>query len=130
MRYASILALGLLLACGNREVDPETLAALVSRVPVPAEHEGGRLLYATRCSACHGTYGAGTEQGPPMLHSIQARAHSDFAFRRAIAEGVRPHHYQLGTMPPIPELDAEGIDAIVGYVRWMQQTAGLLPGDG
>jgi hypothetical protein len=60
-----------------------------------------------------------------MLHPLQARMHGDFAFERAIREGVQPHHYQLGAMPPIRELGPDDVAAIVAYVRWMQQVAGL-----
>ncbi len=60
-----------------------------------------------------------------MLHPFQAQMHGDFAFERAVREGVEPHHYRLGAMPPVDDLGPEDVDAIVAYVRWMQQVAGL-----
>ena len=113
-------------ACSPDETVPvEEAAARVRARSAPAEQERGRSLYSAACASCHGRYGEGREQGPPMLHPLQARMHDDFAFERAVREGVRPHHYQLGTMPPVGDLSPEDVAAIVGYVRWMQEVAGL-----
>lgn len=100
-------------------------AARVRAQAVPAGQERGRALYAAACGSCHGAHGEGSEQGPPMLHPLQARMHGDFAFERAVREGVQPHHYQMGSMPPVEDLASEDVDAIVAYVRWMQEAAGL-----
>lgn len=117
---------GLSIACSQDEaVSVEEAAAQVRAQPVPTEQGRGRALYADVCSSCHGAHGEGSEHGPPMLHPLQASMHADYAFERAIREGVQPHHYQLGAMPPVEGLSPEDVDAIVAYVRWMQQVAGL-----
>lgn len=92
---------------------------------VPAAHARGAALYAARCAPCHGAHGEGSDQGPPMLHPLQASHHGDFAFERAVREGVAPHHYTFGTMPPVTKLGPDELDAVIGYVRWMQRVAGL-----
>lgn len=122
----AVAVCALSVACSRDEVfSVEDAAVRVRAHSVPAEQERGRVLYSTACGSCHGTHGEGSEQGPPMLHPLQARMHGDFAFERAMREGVRPHHYQLGTMPPIGDLSPEDVGDIIGYVRWMQEVAGL-----
>lgn len=126
LRAAAIAGAVLTLSCGTSDSpSPEQAAAIVRASTVPAENEQGAALYAERCAPCHGAHGEGSDEGPPMLHPLQARHHGDFAFRRAVREGVAPHHYRFGTMPPVAGLGADELDAIVGYVRWMQRTAGL-----
>ena len=125
-RIAAAVLCVLLAACSGEETaDVQEGAARVRAQEVPAGQERGRALYAAACGSCHGAHGEGSEQGPPMLHPLQARMHGDFAFERAVREGVQPHHYQMGSMPPVEDLASEDVDAIVAYVRWMQEAAGL-----
>lgn len=124
--FAATVIFALLVACGSGEtVSVEEAAARVRAHSIPAEQKLGRDLYTEACASCHGLYGEGSKQGPPMLHSFQAHMHADFAFERAVREGVQPHHYRLGAMPPIEGLGPEDVEAVVGYVRWMQEAAGL-----
>jgi len=116
----------LMAACSRDDAIPvDEAVARVKTSTVPPEREGGRTLYAANCGGCHGAFGEGSELAPPMLHPIQARMHADVAFKRAIQEGVRPHHYRFGAMPSIDVLNSKEIDDIVAYVRWMQEVAGL-----
>ena len=43
------------------------------------------------------------------------------------APGVRQHHWNFGDMPPVEGLDTAAIDAIVAYVREVQERDGFEP---
>lgn len=51
--------------------------------------------------------------------------HSDVAFYRAIARGVRQHHWEFGDMPAVIEIQENEAVAIVRFIRWAQQTMEL-----
>jgi cytochrome c len=94
--------------------------------PVPQELAEGERGYERNCRACHGRLGSGTEAGPPLVHRIyEPGHHADAAFQLAVRRGVRAHHWSFGNMPPIPAMDSAGIAAVTGYVRWLQQRAGI-----
>lgn len=93
---------------------------------VPAEYLAGRDAFAATCAACHGESALGTAQGPPLVHIVyEPGHHSDAAFVLAVARGVRAHHWRYGDMPPQPGLSDEEVQAIIGYVRWLQREAGV-----
>jgi cytochrome c len=124
MRLALLgLALLLLAACGpGAGVDPALLADAVA----PPEHERGRAIFDAHCVACHGEMGLGTEAGPPLVHTVyRPRHHGDDAFRIGVLQGVRAHHWRFGDMPAVPGLDSDDIEAVTGYIRWLQRTAGI-----
>lgn len=86
----------------------------------------GRELFAANCAACHGASGTGTTSGPPLVHIIyEPSHHGDEAFYRAVREGVTPHHWDFGPMPPVSGLTDADIAAIVGYIREQQLAAGI-----
>jgi len=86
----------------------------------------GRELFAANCAACHGESGTGTTSGPPLVHIIyEPSHHGDGAFYRAVREGVTPHHWDFGPMPPVEGLSDADIDHIIGYVREEQRAAGI-----
>lgn len=88
--------------------------------------ERGRELYGANCASCHGARGQGTEQGPPHVHRIyEPSHHGDAAFLIAVRQGVRPHHWDFGSMPPIEGLSDEDVADIVAYVRQLQREAGI-----
>lgn len=94
--------------------------------PTPAEHVAGEQLFGARCAACHGIRGAGSPQGPPLVHPVyEPSHHADAAFHRAVQVGVRAHHWRFGDMRPVPGLAPADVDRIVGYVRWLQREAGI-----
>ena len=87
----------------------------------------GEALYMANCAACHGADLEGTVQGPPFLDVIYApNHHSDEAFQRAVAAGVVPHHWNFGSMPPIPTLSRGEVTSIVAFVRSHQEAAGIV----
>ena len=88
----------------------------------------GATLYAANCALCHGTDLRGTEIGPSQLSMVyEPGHHPDDSFRAAIRNGVTPHHWQFGPMPPVAGLDDDEIDAIITYIRDTQQREGFEP---
>jgi mono/diheme cytochrome c family protein len=95
--------------------------------PVPAELAEGERLFDRNCARCHGVRAAGTEYGPPLVHTVyEPNHHADIAFHRAVAFGVAAHHWRFGNMPPVPGLDDEAVVRITAYVRWLQRKAGIV----
>ena len=73
---------------------PETLSASA---------EIGKTAYDAKCVACHAPSGVGQMNvAPPLVHIIyEPSHHGDEAFQRAVAMGVRAHHWKFGDMPPV-----------------------------
>lgn len=92
----------------------------------PADVLKGEGLFKANCLRCHGERGAGTTQGPPLVHKIyEPNHHADVAFQRAAANGVRAHHWQFGDMPKIDGVTPQDVAEIIRYVRWLQRQAGI-----
>ena len=84
--------------------------------------EQGQVLFNANCAACHGRNGAGTQQGPPLVHKIyEPSHHSDLSFQRAAKFGVRAHHWPFGDMPPVPDVTESHMVRIIAYVRELQR---------
>lgn len=89
----------------------------------------GAVLYDSYCALCHGADLGGTGRAPSLLAQIySADQHTDADFRTAITKGVAQHHWTFGPMAPITALDAVQVDAVIAYLRAMQQSQGLRPG--
>lgn len=86
----------------------------------------GQTVYEEVCAACHGLDLNGTDTGPPFLDAVYApNHHPDEAFYAAVENGVQPHHWDFGAMPPQPTVDRDEVAAIVAYVRDQQARAGI-----
>ena len=86
----------------------------------------GQEAFDTYCVTCHGAGAQGTDKGPPLVHILyEPSHHSDEAFRSAAREGVVPHHWDFGPMPPVDGISDPELDAVVGYVRGLQREAGI-----
>ncbi|MFP5298423.1 MAG: c-type cytochrome [Actinomycetota bacterium] len=104
-------------ACGGDGPDGASGGDLASR---------GESLFQENCAQCHGADLKGTKTGPPFLSPIYApNHHPDGSFHAAVVQGVQPHHWEFGPMPPVPALDAGDVDAIVAYIREQQEAAGI-----
>ena len=91
----------------------------------------GEELFDANCALCHGAQAAGTTQGPTLIDRIYHPGHhSDFSFRRAVAQGVRQHHWTFGDMPPVATVTADGVEQIICYIRELQRQQGIFEGDG
>jgi mono/diheme cytochrome c family protein len=125
---AALLATALLAAACERG-DPHGAGedlSFVRDLPVPAELRQGETLYNVHCATCHGPAGLGTDVGPPLVHIVyEPRHHADIAFYRAVAFGVRAHHWGFGDMPAIPDVTEEQVTEIIRYLRWLQRQAGI-----
>ncbi len=116
-----LLLLDVLVACDVSQSKPPMAAG-----PLPAEFQAGQTEFIANCSACHGVEATGTDRGPPLVHKIyEPNHHGDLAFQRAVAYGVKAHHWQFENMPKIEGVTSEAVDQIVGYVRWLQRQAGI-----
>lgn len=118
-----VLAIAAVTACGT--------TAPTTASPSPAPSNGGSrgaAVYAERCASCHGADLRGTDKGPSHLSKVyESSHHGDNAFRSAIAKGSRQHHWKFGDMPAIPGMSAADVDAVIAYVREVQQREGLDP---
>ena len=64
---------------------------------------------------------------PPLIHKIyEPSHHGDESFQRAVAVGVRAHHWKFGNMPAIEGLTRGDVKAIIAYVRELQEANGIL----
>ena len=110
---------------------PEAAPRDGAQLPTPAAPaEGGQVAGLARfmefCGKCHGGQALGTNQGPPLVHQIyESNHHADGAFVLAARRGSPQHHWNFGNMPPVPRVSDGDLFAIIGYVRTLQQAAGI-----
>ncbi len=126
MRVIAALSLTVTLigsvACGGGTTPTPEPAAV--QAP-PAELQAGALLFAAKCSECHGAMAEGTDKGPPFIHALYVPGHhGDDAFVNAALNGVAAHHWQFGDMPPVEGITEPEVRQIVPYVRWLQGQQG------
>jgi mono/diheme cytochrome c family protein len=126
---SAVLHLSLLALTGMLAViacDSSQPKSAVGGATVPAELQPGEAKFHAHCSACHGPQGAGTQQGPPLVHKIyEPNHHGDAAFQRAAIFGVKAHHWEFGNMPKIDGVTPAEVEQITGYIRWLQRQAGI-----
>ncbi|WP_285672623.1 c-type cytochrome [Paralimibaculum aggregatum] len=101
---------------------PETVVPALS-----ADARAGETAFGRACAACHGQHAAGVDgAGPPLVHVIyEPGHHADFAFLRAIRQGVRAHHWRFGDMPAIAGVSDAEAASIIAYVRELQRANGI-----
>lgn len=115
IKLAALMAFSFLIAVGTGYA--EGGPTLLSR---------GEELFNAKCAGCHGSKGAGTGNGPPLVHRIyHPNHHADFSFRRAVSMGVRAHHWQFGDMAKVEGVSDEDVEMIIKYVRSIQHEAGI-----
>jgi len=87
----------------------------------------GKLAFQSNCVACHGENAVGQKSvAPPLIHKIyEPSHHGDESFQRAVAVGVRAHHWKFGNMPAIEGLTRGDVKAIIAYVRELQEANGI-----
>lgn len=97
---------------------PDTLSAAA---------QAGKRLYDEKCVSCHGRNAVGQEEvAPPLVHIVyEPGHHGDESFQRAVAIGVRAHHWRFGNMPPVEGLSREDVALIVAYIRELQRANGI-----
>lgn len=119
----AMLATGCLSDPSNIERTWDTVPA---NVTVPAEFKDGEKLYNDNCRRCHGPRGAGTTDGPPLVHiTYEPSHHGDDAFLLAPKTGVRAHHWDHGNMPKVPTVNDDDVQEITDYIRFLQREVGI-----
>lgn len=116
---------------GYKSLFSSTDAAALVSVRVPAQisqlARAGQKEFETNCASCHGIDAAGSKQGPPLVHDIYNPGHhADEAFYRAAKNGVPRHHWMFGDMPAQPQMNRLSMQAVVQYVRELQQANGIV----
>lgn len=111
----------------------DSVIAIETKVQAPinvpalsAQAKQGMLVFNKFCIECHGANAAGSEDGPPLVHKIyEPGHHGDGSFYVAIRNGVRPHHWRFGAMPPIKDMPDSYIPFVIRYVRELQRANGI-----
>jgi len=88
----------------------------------------GKQAFDIKCASCHGENAVGQNGvAPPLVHKIyEPNHHGDESFQRAVAMGVRAHHWKFGNMPAIEGLTRADVKAIIAYVRELQRHNGIM----
>jgi len=88
----------------------------------------GKQLYGGACAMCHGADLRGTSRGPSQLSKVyEPSHHPDEAYRAAVKNGVRAHHWRFGDMPSLPEFPDDALRDVIAYIRSEQQKQGFEP---
>lgn len=117
----------------QQSTSPQVSAAVAPIVAVAlpakltAKAQTGKDIFEANCAACHGQNAAGQKGvAPPLIHKIyEPSHHGDESFQRAIALGVRAHHWPFGDIPPIEGLDRTEVSNIIAYIRELQRANGI-----
>ena len=88
----------------------------------------GKQAFDIKCASCHGENAVGQNGvAPPLVNKIyEPNHHGDESFQRAVAMGVRAHHWKFGNMPAIEGLTRADVKAIIAYVRELQRHNGIM----
>ena len=94
---------------------------------ITAKAQQGKVIFEANCASCHGKNAVGQEGvAPPLVHKIyEPSHHGDESFQRAVAIGVRAHHWPFGNMPPVEGLDRGDVSRIIAYIRELQRENGI-----
>ena len=96
-----------------------------STAAAPAVPDGA-AVYQQYCAECHGVDLRGTDKGPSQLSIIyEPNHHGDYAYRVAIREGTREHHWWFGDMPPVEGITDLEIEQVISFIRAEQQRLGF-----
>lgn len=123
---AGVAAVFWLRATPDRPAPAETAERGVAIPALSGPAQAGKAAFEAYCAACHGVNAVGTDKGPPLLHPFYVPGHhGDMAFVLAARNGVQPHHWDFGPMPPVKGVTKADVDLIVAYVREMQRANGI-----
>ena len=136
----ALAAFLLAVACGADTSDAtdlltppsEPASAPTAAAPAPSTTEAGlavpdgAAVYQQYCAECHGVDLRGTDKGPSQLSIVyEPNHHGDYAYRVAIREGTREHHWWFGDMPPVEGITDLEIEKVISFIRAEQQRLGF-----
>lgn len=103
----------------------------VARIILPenlsAKAVAGQAPFEKNCAQCHGSFGQGSDKGPPLIHDIYNPGHhGDQAFYLAAKRGVRAHHWRFGNMPRLAPVAPEVMQSIITFIREVQRANGIV----
>jgi mono/diheme cytochrome c family protein len=107
---------------------PDARALVSIQVPpIDGPAAIGQQIFENACAVCHGLNAVGVDGvGPPLIHVIyEPSHHGDESFQRAVALGVRSHHWRFGDMPPVAGLTRGDVSMIIAYIRHIQRANGI-----
>ena len=112
---------------GSAPPSDGALASIALPETLSAKAQIGKTAFDAKCATCHGENAVGQEGvAPPLVHIIyEPSHHGDESFQRAVAGGVRAHHWRFGDMPPVDGLTRGDVAMIVAYVRELQRENGI-----
>ena len=86
-----------------------------------------KLGFEAKCAVGHGVNAAGQDGvAPPLVHIIyEPSHHGDESFQRAVAMGVRGHHWPFGNMPPVEGVTRADVTMITACIRELQLANGI-----
>ena len=120
-----------LLLFGGNDANAEQGASIV-KIEIPGQLSQiamlGKQAFDIKCATCHAENAVGQHGvAPPLVHKIyEPNHHGDESFQRAVAMGVRAHHWKFGNMPAIEGLTRADVKAIIAYVRELQRHNGII----
>lgn len=105
----------------------EALAVVIVPADLSAQAQLGQRAYESTCVECHGKNGSGRNgMGPPLVHKIyEPSHHGDESFQRAVAGGVRAHHWRFGNMPAVEGFTRADVKTVIAYLRELQRANGI-----
>ena len=109
----------------------DTLSTALVSIVLPdslsAQATTGKTIFEAKCAACHGLNAVGQAGvAPPLIHKIyEPSHHGDESFQRAVAMGVRQHHWPFGNMPMVEGLTRGDVAMIIAYIREVQRENGI-----
>jgi cytochrome c len=120
-----------LLPAGSNDASAEEGAPIV-KIKIPGQLSEiamlGKQAFDIKCASCHAENAVGQHGvAPPLVHKIyEPNHHGDESFQRAVAMGVRAHHWKFGSMPAIEGLTRADVKVIIVYVRELQRHNGIM----
>mgnify|MGYP000284795827 CR=1 FL=1 len=86
----------------------------------------GQEIFNRTCAKCHGMNASGGAKAPSLISKAYApMSHADGAIYLAVSRGVRRHHWNLGSMPPQPQIKPDEIKALTAFIRETQRANGI-----
>ena len=120
-----------LLPFGRNDANAEEGAPIV-KIEIPSRLSEiamlGKQAFDIKCASCHAENAVGQHGvAPPLVHKIyEPNHHGNESFQRAVAMGVRAHHWKFGSMPAIEGLTRADVKVIIVYVRELQSHNGIM----